>query len=129
MGALAAVGALASGLAPWATTGSRQRSSFALVDVAVEAGVLPDRWEPFAPLWLLVPLLAGGVVLCAGLGRLRTQGALMATLGAIVGVGGLAVVRSPLGVEPGAVVGLGTSLALVGLAPFPFVSTLRGSQP
>lgn len=129
LGAAVALAALAAASGPWATTGSRTRSSFALVAVVRDAGVLPDRWATLAPLWYAVPILVGGVVLSAGLVRHRTQGVLMATLGAIVGVGGLQVVRSPLGVEPGAVAGVVLGIVLVALAPIPFARSSRGRQP
>ena len=102
----------ASTFGPWARSGARVRTSYELLDVADRAGVLPSSIAGAAAVWLLVPALAGGVVLAAALARARVVAALAVTLGALVGTGAVLVVRSPLpaagAVGPALVLATGT---------------------
>jgi len=91
---------------PWGSSGHRARSSYALVDVAGRAGVLPDDLATAAKAWYLIPVLCGVVLLTAALRSTRPAGVAAATLGTLVAVGGVLVVRSPLVTEPGAAVGI-----------------------
>lgn len=99
---------------PWGRSGQRWRSSYEVVDVADRAGVVPDDLAPLAPLWYLVPALAGAVLVAAALRRHRIAGVLATTLGALVGTGSVLVARSPLvaaaSVPVAAVLGVATAL-------------------
>lgn len=102
----------------WARSGERSRSSYELVDVADRAGVLPDRVAGVAPLWFLVPAAGGLVILAVAARRHAMAGALMTTLGALVGTGAILVARSPLVAGPAVVVAgmLGACTVLSGVA-------------
>ena len=53
---------LGASFLPWATSGSRARTSYELAGVAVRFDLVPSDLEPFARLWFLRParlLLAG----------------------------------------------------------------------
>ena len=106
--------ALATAL-PFGRSGQRWRSSYELVDVAGAAGVLPDGVAGLAPLWFLVPALAGAALVAAALRRPAVAGGLATTLGALVGTGSILVGRSPLGTGPAVVaalvLGAGTTLS------------------
>lgn len=95
----------AATFAPWGASGERARSSYEIVDIADRAGVLPEDLAGPARLWFLVPVLCGSVLLAIGARWVRLAGAGAATLGALVGVASVLVARSPLVVEPGAVIG------------------------
>lgn len=120
LGVVAACGLLAAGTTAldWARSGQRWRSSFELVDVAERAGVLPDRAAGLAPLWYLVPALAGALLVAAGLRRHALAGGAATTLGALVGTGSFLVERSPLVPGPAVTTALvlGTVTAIGGLA-------------
>jgi hypothetical protein len=94
----AALGVLAAAVTPlpFARSGTRWRSSYELVDIAERAGVLPDAIAGLAPLWFLVPALAGAAVVAAALRRPAIAGGLATTLGALVGTGSLLTWRSSL---------------------------------
>lgn len=79
------------------------RSSYELIDVADRAGVLPDRIAALAAGWFLVPALCGLVLLALALDRGVTVGVGATTLGVLVGVGAILVLRSPLAVGAAAV--------------------------
>lgn len=101
---------------PWGRSGQRWRSSYEVVDVAGRAAVLPSGVAGLAPLWYLVPALAGALVLAAGLRRPRLAGAAATTLGGLVGTGSFLVGRSPLdtaAVVPAAML-LGVATTLCG---------------
>lgn len=115
-GVAAGAGVLAAAVTalPFGRSGQRWRSSYELVDVAAAAGVLPDGVAGIAPLWYLVPALAGAVVVAAALRRPRIAGGVATTLGALVGTGSILVGRSPLATGPAVVaalvLGAGTTL-------------------
>lgn len=106
--------AAASTFAPWGRSGERWRTSYEIVDVAERAGVIPAGAASLAPLWYLVPALAGALLVAAALGRPHLVTALAGTLGALVGTGSVLVARSPLGtaatVPVAAVLGVATAL-------------------
>lgn len=105
MGVLAAVTTLVT-FAPWGSSGDRARSSYEIVDVAERAGVLPGSWAAVASAWYLVPVACGLVLIAIALGTVRLAAFGGGTLGAFVVAGGVLVVRSPLGLEVGAVAGI-----------------------
>jgi hypothetical protein len=105
----------ASTFLPWAGSGERWRTGYEVVEVADRAGVLPAGLAGVAPLWNLVPALAGAIVLAAALGRRLAHGALTTTMGVLVTIGSVAVRRSPLdtaaAVEVALVLGVVTALS------------------
>lgn len=111
-----AVATTAATFGGWGRSGSRMRSSYELVDVADRAGVLPDRVAALAAAWFLVPALCGIVLIAVALDRGVTVGAGATTLGALVGVGAILVLRSPLAVGAAAIgaLGLGACTAASG---------------
>ncbi len=115
-----AVGAVATTVAtffPWASSGARTRSSYAVIDVAGRAGVLSDSTEGLSGLWYVIPLLCGMVLVGVALRSVFLVSLTAGTIGALVVVGGLLVARSPLGAEPGLylAVGFGTITAGSGI--------------
>jgi hypothetical protein len=92
----------ASTFAPWGTSGTRSRNSYAIVDIADRAGVVPSSMAAVAVAWFLIPALCGLVLVALASRRVRLGAVLATTLGALVAVGGVLVARSPLAVEPGA---------------------------
>lgn len=93
---------------PWATSGARARSSYGLVDVAERAGVVPAWVAPYTWTWFLVPVLCGAVLVAVALRRVRLAAIAAATLGTLVTTGGVLVARSPLVIEPAAIIGAAT---------------------
>lgn len=112
---VATVATASTTMAPWARSGNRVRTSYDLVEVVGRAGVVPDRYDWFASAWLAVPALCGLVLVMAALGRRHAAAVLATTLGALVGIGGVLVLRSPLvaefGARGGTVLGAVTVLA------------------
>jgi len=102
----------------WGRSGQRWRSSYELVEVAGQAGVLPDRAAGAAQAWFLVPALAGVLLLAAALRRHVLAGGAATTLGALVGIGSFLVGRSPLVPGPAATAALvlGAVTAIGGVA-------------
>lgn len=109
-----AVATTATTFLGWGRSGERSRSSYALVDVAERAGVLPDRWAWSAVLLYLAPAVCGVVLVALAGARASIAGVAATTLGALVGTAAFLVIRSPLVAEPGAwaavVLGAGTTL-------------------
>ncbi len=114
-GALAVVTTAVTFL-PWARSGARTRSSYAIVAVVERAGVLTGRLSDLSPFWFFVPALCGVGVVALALARHGIGYWATTSLGLVVAVGGALVVRSPLATEPGAVVGIccGASTTLAG---------------
>ena len=104
LGALALL-TTASTFAPWGTSGTRSRNSYAIVDIADRAGVVPSSMAAIAVAWFLIPALCGLVLVTIASRRVRLGAFCTSTLGALVAVGGVLVARSPLAVEPGATLG------------------------
>ena len=115
MAVAAAVACAASGWLPWAASGRRHRSSYALARVARELG-LHAGVSRLSPAWLFAPVLASGVVLAFALGyrRLAASGALV--VGATGLVVAIAVRTSRLRPLPGTNVGLAAAVIAVGAA-------------
>jgi hypothetical protein len=108
--------AVVAAFLPWAASGRRDRSSFALFRVADHLGVLPEGAEATAArAWPLLPLLAAVALALAALRRVRLAGALTTALGAASVVAAVAVLRCPLPPLVGAWLGLvAGALAIVG---------------
>lgn len=117
MATVASACATAATFLPWATSGTRTRSSYELVDVAGRAGVLSESTEVLANLWFLVPLACGLAVVGVAVRSVLLITATAGTIGVTVVAGGLLVARSPLGAEPGLfiAVGLGVVAAATGI--------------
>jgi len=98
--------AAASTALDWGRSGQRWRSSYELVDVTGQAGVLPDGLAGAARSWFLVPALAGALLVAAALRRHGLAGGAATTLGALVGTGSILVGRSPLLLGPAATAAL-----------------------
>ena len=122
-----AVVTTATTFAPWASSGDRVRTSYAVVDVVERAGVLTSSSATVSVVWYFVPALCGVVLVCASLGRVVIAGGSAVTLGALVAAGGVLVARSPLGTEPGATVGVltGVCTALAGVAALVTITERR----
>ena len=116
----------AATFAPWATSGTRTRSSYEVVDVADRAGVVPASLAPLAPTWFLIPLLCGLVLVATASSRVRLSAVGAGTLGALVAVGGVLVARSPLVVEPGATIGSAAGVCTVSAAIVVLVTARTG---
>lgn len=89
------LGALAATFAPWARSGERARTSYELVEVAKEAGIVTSL-EPLMRAWYLVPLGCGVVFLCGFFTARRAAGLALATVGAAIAWFSYLVIRSPL---------------------------------
>lgn len=90
--------------APWASSGSKVRNSYAIVGIVDRAGVLSSSAAGLSGLWYFVPALCGVVLIAMAAGRVAIGAGAATTLGGIVAVGGLLVARSPLVLEPGATI-------------------------
>ena len=95
----------AATFAPWGASGERARNSYEIVDIAGRADVIPGSLAGAAQLWFLVPVLCGVVLLAIAARGVRLAGAVAATLGGLVGAASVLVARSPLVLEPGAIIG------------------------
>lgn len=104
LGALATLGAT---FLPWASSGARSRSSYAIIDVVERAGVLSQPWAGLSTGWFLLPVLVGAALLAVSVGSARLVALTTGTIAALVITGGLLVARSPLVVEPGLVLAVG----------------------
>lgn len=108
---VAVVGCLFASFLPWASSGERLRDSYELVSVAGRLDLVPSALAGPSRAWSLLPLCT--LVTCVAVILRRTW--LFATMSLIVGIAfvslAIVVLRSPLGVEPGAPVGVvaGTS--------------------
>ncbi len=106
-GLAAAVGLLA----PWARSGSVDRSS---VDLLRSAGILDviSGWQRPATIlaWYLVVLLAAAALVAAAWGRTRLSALVLFPVGPALLVALVIVVRSPLPVRWGAVMSTGFGL-------------------
>lgn len=99
--------------APWGSSGSRARSSYAIVDIAERSGVLSPSVASLSVVWYFVPVLCGLVLLATATRSVTLAGGAATTLGALVAIGGMLVVRSPLVTEPGAVIGASVGVCTV----------------
>jgi len=99
---------------PWATSGSRPRTSYELVGVAVRFDLVPSDLEPFARLWFLVPALVGVGWLAEASGRTSTAAIVCVAVGLLSVVAAALTMQSPLATEAGAVVALGSGVLAVG---------------
>lgn len=104
MSALVTLGAT---FLPWASSGARSRSSYAIIDVVERAGVLSPPWAGLSTAWFLLPVLVGAALLAISVGSVRLVALTTGTIGILVITGGLLVARSPLVVEPGLVLAVG----------------------
>jgi hypothetical protein len=95
----------AATFAPWGASGERSRNSYEIVDIAERADVIPGSLAGVAQLWFLVPALCGVVLVAISLRLVRLAGVGAATLGGLVGAASVLVARSPLVLEPGAIIG------------------------
>lgn len=102
---MAAAVATVTTFGPWGGSGQSTRSSYALVDIAGRAGVVPASVAGMTWIWYLVPVLCGLAFVGAAAHRPRAAGAFSTTLGALVVTAAVLVSRSPLVVEAGAVAG------------------------
>lgn len=109
-----AVATTATTFLGWGRSGERSRSSYALIDAAERAGMLPDRLAWSAALLYLAPAACGLVLVAIAARRTAVAAAAATTLGALVGTAAFLVIRSPLVAEPAAraavVLGAGTTL-------------------
>lgn len=112
---------------PWASSGARTRSSYAVIDVAGRAGVLSDSTEGLSNLWYLLPLLCGLVLVGAALRSVLVVAATAGTIGAMAVAGGLLVARSPLGAEPGLYLAVGVGIVTAGTGIGTLIMTMRRS--
>jgi len=115
------VGCLLASFLPWASSGERLRDSYELVAVAGRLDLVPSALAGPSRAWSLLPLCT--LATCIAVILRRTW--LFATLSLIVGFASVSlaivVLRSPLGVEPGAQVAVvagmssvvGASIAIV----------------
>jgi hypothetical protein len=102
VGAALAV-ALASFL-PWSRSGEVTRSSYGLLRAAERLELLPDAYDELAAVWYSVPALVGAAWLAAALGRANLAGTLAALVGVLSLVATIVAIRSPLDLEPAALV-------------------------
>ena len=105
--AFGAVVTLGATFLPWASSGARSRSSYAIIDVVERAGVLSPTWSGLSRLWYLLPVLVGAALLAVAIGSVRLVALTTGTIGVLVITGGLLVARSPLVVEPGLLLAVG----------------------
>lgn len=105
---VSATATLVATFLPWASSGSRSRSSYAVIDVVERAGVLSPTWTSLSALWFLLPVLVGATLLAVSVGSARLVALTTGTVSVLVITGGLLVARSPLVVEPGLVLAVGT---------------------
>lgn len=109
----AAIGCLVASFLPWASSGARLRDSYELVAVAGRLDLVPDALAGASRLWSFLPL---GVVLTCAAMFLRASW-ILAMISLIVGTASIAlamaVLRSPLGAELGAGVGVLTGFVSV----------------
>lgn len=104
-GASSGLIATTSTFGPWGASGARVRTSYEVVQIAEQAGVLAPRLAPLTVVWFLVPMLCGLLLVAVASRRRRWSGLAAITLGALVTAGGVLVARSPLVTEPGAIIG------------------------
>lgn len=103
---------------PYARSGTRARTSYELVDVVSRADLVPPPFDRVAPIWFLVPVLCGVVLVAFSVRWHRLAGACAITLGALVVASGVLVQRSVLVLEPAgiAAIPLGVLTAIGGAA-------------
>ena len=95
----------ATTFAPWGRSGTRTRSSYAIIDIVERAGVLSPAAARLSAAWFFVPALCGVVLVAGATRRVRLEASAAASLGLLVAVGAVLVARSPLVTEPGAILG------------------------
>lgn len=105
--AASAVATLATTFLPWASSGSRARSSYAIIDIVERAGVLSSTLASLSGFWFLLPVLVGATLLAVSVGSARLVALTTGTIAVLVITGALLVARSPLVVEPGLVLAVG----------------------
>lgn len=115
---------------PWGASGTKVRNSYAIVDIAERGGVLSSSVASLSVLWYFVPVLCGVALLSAASRSVTITCGVATTLGALVAIGGMLVVRSPLVTEPGAVIGAsaGVCTVLAGVATFATNSMRRNDE-
>ncbi|MGK2930052.1 MAG: hypothetical protein ACSLFO_10800 [Acidimicrobiales bacterium] len=125
-----AVVTTATTFVPWGASGDKVRSSYAIVDIAERGGVLSAAASSLSVLWYFVPVLCGVVLISAAVRTVVITGVAATTLGALVAIGGMLVVRSPLVTEPGAVIGAsaGVCTVLAGVATLTTNSMRRNDE-
>lgn len=123
--ACGAVATLVATFLPWASSGARARSSYALVDIVERAGILSPTWAGLSNLWFLLPVLVGAALLAVSVGSARLVALTTGTIAVLVITGGLLVARSPLVVEPGLVLAVGTGVCTGGTGIGTMILTRR----
>ena len=110
----AATAALGASFLAWGTSGHRSRTSYELSRVAVRFELLPSALEPFAHVWLLLPVLVGVAWLARATGRDRVAASVCVVVGVLSAVAAALTMQSPLVTEAGATIALGTGVLAIG---------------
>lgn len=96
---------------PWVTTGSRTRNAFSLMRALDSAGLVAGgAARGLVVAVALLPVVAAGCWVAASLHRRRLLATLGGAAGAVALIGGVVVLRAPVGA------GVGVYLALMGAA-------------
>ena len=101
------------GALPWAASGSRDRSSYQLVQFAERNELLPSSIAGVATVWLLVPFAGAAVVAAVALGRRRIAVGIGIGLAVATGALAVAVYQSPLVPRYGVAVSCAGALLIV----------------
>lgn len=101
----------------WGISGTRSRSSYALVRSVRSLELLDGVWATLAPVWFALPLLLAVGIVAAGYGREWLMGMTGTAAGMLLIIGWWQVKVSPLRVDTGAAASavLGAVLIVISL--------------
>lgn len=116
LSAVTAVLAVAFSFAGWGRSGAAVRSAYGLYQAAGRAGLLPDTWAGLGRAIFFVPAAAGAALLAHAANRRAWAAWGYATVGTMIVAAGLAVLASPLGTEPPALLAIGLGAISLGAA-------------